>query len=105
MHSGHVSSSLLKYTKHCLISFHSRHNLPTIDFAGSNEGYAYESENEVEGEAISQQVRECWKLGTGPLKDFRYTIEANGIVVTCTDQKQIKLMHLVNVPLLTAVVF
>lgn len=67
-------------------------NLPTIDFAGSNEGYAYESENEVEElEAISQQVRECWKLGTGPIKDFRYTIEANGIVVTCTDSKADKI--------------
>lgn len=66
-------------------------NLPTIDFAGSNEGYAYESENEVEElEAISQQVRECWN-GTGPIKDFRYTIEANGIVVTCTDPKADKI--------------
>lgn len=67
-------------------------NLPMVDFAGSNDGYAYETENEVEElEVISQQVREYWKLGTGPIKDLRYLIEANGIVVTYTDPKADKI--------------
>jgi Zn-dependent peptidase ImmA (M78 family) len=42
-------------------------------------------------EAIAQQVRDYWKLGAGPIKDFRYTLEANGIVVTCADPKADKI--------------
>jgi len=67
-------------------------NLPKVEFAGGNEGYLYESKNEVaELEIIAQRVREYWKLGSGPIKDFRYTLEANGIIVTCTDPKSEKI--------------
>lgn len=61
-------------------------NLPKVDFTGGNEGYSYEAINEaVELETIAQHIRQYWKLDSGPIKDFRYTLEANGIVVTCTD--------------------
>lgn len=67
-------------------------NLPKVDFAGCNDGYTYESENEVEElEAIAQTVREYWNLGTGPIKNFRYTMESNGIVVTWSDPKADKI--------------
>ena len=67
-------------------------NVPKVDFAGSNDGYAYETKNEVaEIETITQQIRNEWNLGNEPIKDLRYTLESHGIVVTSADPKADKI--------------
>ncbi len=61
-------------------------NLPKVDFNGSDNTYDYDEENEVEQlEAIAMQVREFWGLGNTPIKDLRFVLEANGIIVTSFD--------------------
>jgi len=67
-------------------------HLPEVSITDSSEAYEYEAANEVdELEAVAQKVREYWHLGDGPIKDLRYTLEANGIVVTCYDPNSDKI--------------
>ena len=53
--------------------------LDTALFDGINE-----SAEAMQLEQIAKQVREFWNLGIEPIKDLCYTLEANGIVVTCS---------------------
>lgn len=69
-----------------------RLNLPKIDFQGGNISYEYEDANEVEQlEAIAMEVREYWGLGTTPISDLRFILEANGIIVTGFDSNAEKI--------------
>ena len=63
-----------------------RLNIPKVDFHSGNTSHDYEDADEGEQlEDIAIKVREHWGIGTAPIKDLRYTLEANGIIVTCFD--------------------
>lgn len=58
-------------------------NLPSVDFKGSDKVDEYDSEGVLqEIEKVSNYVRECWKLGEGPIENLQYILEKNGIIVT-----------------------
>lgn len=58
-------------------------NLPSIDFVGYDDIFECESAEAIqELEEIATQVREYWKIGSGPIKDLQYLLEKNGIIVT-----------------------
>lgn len=53
--------------------------LPDVSFSEDID----EAREVAQLEQIAEQVREFWGLGMGPIKDLRYILEENGIVVTC----------------------
>lgn len=66
--------------------------LPKVNFKGAEDIYGGESEKEIdELENVAAEVRDYWNLGKGPIKDLRYTLEANGIVVACADPNSEKI--------------
>lgn len=56
-------------------------NIPSIKFSGTQD----ENQRLQEIESIATQLREYWNLGDGPIKELKYTLESNGIIVTCLD--------------------
>jgi len=67
-------------------------NLPDVSFSDSFSWEETSEENEyVQIEYISDKIREHWGLGIEPIKDLRYILEENGIVVTCTSLKAEKI--------------
>jgi Zn-dependent peptidase ImmA (M78 family) len=61
-------------------------NVPKVDFHSGNTSYEYEDADEIEQlEEIATKVRERWGLGMSPIKDLRYVLESNGIIITCFD--------------------
>jgi len=60
-------------------------NLPEVSFSDQISWEETSEENEyVQLEQISGEIRKHWGLGIEPIKDLRYILEENGIVVTCT---------------------
>lgn len=55
-------------------------NIPMVSFTDKIEDNTDET---TELERIANEVRDFWNLGREPIKDLRYILEANGIVVTC----------------------
>ena len=56
---------------------------PQIDFIGYDDPLDCESQEAIdEMEAVACEVRECWKIPNGPVKDLQYVLEQNGILVT-----------------------
>lgn len=56
---------------------------PQIDFIGYDDPLDCESQEAIdEMEAVASKVRECWKIPNGPVKDLKYVLEQNGILVT-----------------------
>lgn len=67
-------------------------NLPSVDFEGYDDVFECESLEAVqEIENTADKVRNYWELGTGPIKDFQYLLEKNGIIVTGFDTKEDKI--------------
>ena len=59
-------------------------NLPDIAFTDSKSSDEIDEKKEAEQlEQISAQVRQFWNLGKDCIRDLRYVLEENGIVVTC----------------------
>ena len=56
-------------------------NIPSIKFSGTQD----ERQRTQEIEEIATHLRKYWSLGDGPIKELKYTLETNGIVVTCLD--------------------
>ncbi len=54
-------------------------NLPDVI---SYDDYSAEMDQFEYMEDIARNVRECWGLGTGPIENFQYVLEKNGIIVT-----------------------
>lgn len=64
-------------------------NLPSVNFEGYDDVFECESPEAVqEIENIAETVRKYWEVGTGPIKDFQYLLEKNGIIVTGFDTKE-----------------
>jgi len=58
-------------------------NIPNVDFKSEDISYEYEYAEELaQLEVVAAKVRGHWGLGTAPIKDLRYTLESNGIMVT-----------------------
>lgn len=58
--------------------------LPRVEFSEVSIRDEVDEVNEAdELEQIAGQIREFWNLSSGPIKDLRYTLEENGIVITC----------------------
>jgi len=57
--------------------------LPKVFFSDTASYEDIEQKEATELEQIAEQVREFWGLGSEPIKDLRYILEENGIVVTC----------------------
>ena len=53
-------------------------NIPSIRFSGTQD----ENKRLQEIESIATQLRKYWNLGDGPIKELKYTLESNGIIVT-----------------------
>ena len=67
-------------------------NLPKIKFVGAQGDSPAEMEKQAkEIERIAQEVRAFWKLGNEPIKELKYLLESNGIVVTRIETKTEKL--------------
>ena len=63
-------------------------NIPEFNFVDNSTNYDIASPDEVKQiEQIAMEVRNSWGLGDGPIKDLKYTLEANGIVVAFIDPK------------------
>jgi Zn-dependent peptidase ImmA (M78 family)/DNA-binding XRE family transcriptional regulator len=58
--------------------------LPTVSFTDAPvRDEAGEADEAAQLEQIAEQVREFWGVGKEPIKDIRYLLEENGIVITC----------------------
>lgn len=59
-------------------------NLPILDFNSSNtiSNYYMNQNNEEQIEDIAVNVRKYWGLKNNPIKDLKYLLEDNGIIVT-----------------------
>lgn len=67
-------------------------NLPSANFEGYDDVFECESPEAIqEIENIAETVRKYWEVGTGPIKDFQYLLEKNGIIVTGFDTKEDKI--------------
>lgn len=67
-------------------------NLPSVNFEGYDDVFECESPEAIqEMENIAETVRKYWEVGTGPIKDFQYLLEKNGIIVTGFDTKEDKI--------------
>lgn len=56
---------------------------PQIDFSGHDDPLDCETQEAIdEIENAAHKVRKCWGVPDGPIKDFQYTLEQNGILVT-----------------------
>lgn len=60
-----------------------RLNLPSIVFEQNDDlTYTVSSEMFTQIEEVAKQVRQQWDLGFGPIENFQYVLESNGIIVT-----------------------
>lgn len=66
-------------------------NLPKVTFDDSVLGDEDEAKVFEQLEKIADEVRNYWGLGRGPIRDLRYILEANGIVVTCASLNEEKI--------------
>lgn len=67
-------------------------NLPSVNFEGYDDVFECESPEAIqEIENIADKVRKYWEVETGPIKDFQYLLEKNGIIVTGFDTKEDKI--------------
>lgn len=58
-------------------------SLPKIDFEQNDDLSAVDRPEMFEKiEEVANQVRQQWKLGTGPIDNFQYVLESHGIIVT-----------------------
>lgn len=59
-------------------------NLPQVEFIGTENNYNKDDNHRelLELEEIATEVRSMWGLGEGPIEDFQYILESNGIIVT-----------------------
>lgn len=59
-------------------------NLPQVEFIGTENNYNEDDNHRelLEIEEIATEVRSMWGLGEGPIEDFQYILESNGIIVT-----------------------
>ena len=58
-------------------------NDPNVSFEGFDDAFTLETSEAIEAmEVVAAKVRKYWGTGTGPIKDFQYMLEKNGILVT-----------------------
>lgn len=56
---------------------------PKIEFNGFDTVWENNSDEAIfEIESAAEKVRKCWNIPDGPIEDFQYTLEQNGVLVT-----------------------